>query len=211
MKSSSKARLNSVFGAEFMFMAGLVFVFIVSVFWLGTEEMIYAGIAFVALALITFGTVLLYGRNKNGDKKAEFALKAVMASLEDSVIVIDGEGRVEEVNPVVEKMFGYTRKELVGENINILMPSPYRQEHDGYIRRYKKTGAAKIIGVGRRGVQGLHKDGSIFSVELSVSEFFLNGKPHYVGFLHKDSVQMGIENALKQIDTNFRLKKLNEY
>ena len=102
-------------------------------------------------------------------KHAEEALRAVLDTAADAIITIDQRGAITSVNPATERMFGYTRDELIEQNVSILMPPPYRDEHDGYIERYLQTGEARIIGIGREAV-GRRKDGSTFPVDLAVSE-----------------------------------------
>ena len=96
-------------------------------------------------------------------------LRAILETAVDSIITIDERGVIRSVNPATTRMFGYSTKQMVGQNINMLMPSPYREEHDGYIARYVKTGKKRIIGIGRE-VQGQRQDGTTFPVDLAVSE-----------------------------------------
>src|SRR5690606_35698883 len=88
-------------------------------------------------------------------------LRAVVETAVDGVILIDARARVLMFNPACERLFGYAAEEVIGQNVRMLMPAPYRAEHDEYIANYTETGVAKIIGVGRE-VTGLRKDGSSF-------------------------------------------------
>lgn len=101
--------------------------------------------------------------------ESEQRMRAILATAADAIITIDSQGKIESVNPATEKMFGYSSEELIGQNIKILMPSPYAEEHDGYLQRYLETGEAKIIGKGRE-VTGKRKNGSTFPIDLAVSE-----------------------------------------
>lgn len=109
--------------------------------------------------------------------------QAILDSAVDGVITIDRRGRIETVNPAAEKLFGYTQAELIGENVSVLMPAPYREEHDGYLEKYHQSGERKIIGIGRE-VTGKRKDGSTFPIYLAVSETEFEGETVYTGFLH---------------------------
>ena len=91
----------------------------------------------------------------------EAELSAVLDAAVDGIVTVDARGIVQSVNAAVEDIFGYSADELIGHNIKKLMPSPYREEHDGHIERYLRTGEARIIGIGRE-VEGRRKDGSTF-------------------------------------------------
>ncbi len=102
-------------------------------------------------------------------REREDRLRGILNTASDAIITIDRRGLVTSVNPATEQLFGYTPRELVGQNVSILMPAPYKAEHDGYISRYLATGEPRIIGTGRDLV-GRRKDGSTFPIGLAVSE-----------------------------------------
>jgi len=102
-------------------------------------------------------------------RKSEEGLRAILNAAVDAIITIDYKGVIVSVNPSTISMFGYTEEELVGSNVSILMPSPYREEHGQYLERFHETGEAKIIGVGRQ-LEARRKDGSVFPIDLAVSE-----------------------------------------
>lgn len=122
------------------------------------------------------GTKVNHGRD-------ESRLRAVVETAVDGVILIDDQGTVLEFNPACEKLFGYSAAEVIGENVKMLMPPPFRDEHDRYLENYRTTGHRKIIGIGRE-VQGRRKDGSTFHMDLSVGEADENGKSIFVGIIH---------------------------
>jgi two-component system, chemotaxis family, CheB/CheR fusion protein len=102
-------------------------------------------------------------------RERQARLLAILNTAADAIITIDRQGIIESFNPAAEQMFGYAADEVIGENLRILMPSPFREEHDGYLRRYQETGERRIICIGRE-VVARHKDGRIFPVDLAVSE-----------------------------------------
>ncbi|MCR9198253.1 MAG: PAS domain S-box protein [Planctomycetaceae bacterium] len=110
-------------------------------------------------------------------------LRTIMEAAVDGVITIGERGLIEDVNSAAERLFGYTASEMVGQNVNMLMPAPFQQEHDGYLRNYVEGGPARIIGIGRE-VEGLRKDGSTFPLYLAVSEARVAGRRLFTGFVH---------------------------
>jgi len=110
-------------------------------------------------------------------------MQAVLDTVMDGIITIDTTGQIEIFNRSAEKLFGYQAEEVIGRNVNMLMPEPHRSAHDGHLRNYLKTGKAKIIGTGRE-VVCLRKDGSTFPAELSVSEMHHGERRTFVGMVH---------------------------
>lgn len=123
---------------------------------------------------------------------SEARLHAVVDTAVDGIFVIDTRGTVLTLNPAAEKIFGYTGDEVIGQNIKMLMPSPYHEEHDGYLARYLETGVKKIIGT-QREVTGLCKDGSLAPLELSVSEMMVNGERQFTGMLRDITERKEVE------------------
>ncbi len=109
-------------------------------------------------------------------------LRAILETAVEGIITIDERGIIESFNQAAEKIFGYTAKETIGHNIKMLMPEPFRHEHDSYLENYHRTGHAKIIGIGRE-VVGRRKDGSVFPMDLSVSEVRLADARMFTGFV----------------------------
>ncbi len=138
---------------------------------------------------------------------AVLRLKAVIDTAIDGILTIDDQGIVESINPAAAKLFGFNEAEVIGNNISMLMPQPYKREHDGYMDRYKSTRKARIIGIGRE-VEGQKKDGTIFPLRLAVSEVFLNEKRIFTGIIHDlSNVKEAEEKILK---LNKALERQNE-
>jgi len=110
-------------------------------------------------------------------------LRAVIDTAVDGVILIDAVGSIITFNPACERLFGYTSDEVVGKNVRMLMPAPYRDQHDSYLESYRTSGERKIIGIGRE-VTGMRKDGTTFPMDLSVGEAIQDGVSTFVGIIH---------------------------
>jgi len=131
---------------------------------------------------------------------ADTLLETLIATAADGIMVIDDRGTVQVYNGACERLFHYRPDEVVGQNVKMLMPSPYREGHDQYLDHYKKTGDARIIGIGRE-VSGQRKDGSTFPLYLSVGAGMWHGKRIFVGIVHDLSV-LKREQAAREEQTN---------
>jgi len=125
--------------------------------------------------------------------------RAVLDTAVDAVITIDPRGFVQNVNPATLKMFGYAESDLIGRNVSLLMPEPYRSEHDGYLQAYHRTGKASIIGIGRQ-VIGRKKNGEEFPVHLGVSEYSVGGKRFFTGIIRDLSELEQVQRQLLQAE-----------
>lgn len=129
-------------------------------------------------------------------KDMENRTKAIVETVVDGIVTISELGIMESVNPAVTRMFGYTEAEMVGQNIKMLMPNPYKDEHDGYLKHHNETGEKRVIGMGRE-VEGQRKDGSTFPLELAVSEMIINGEKHFTGIV-RDITERKQADKLKE-------------
>ncbi|MBT8119425.1 MAG: PAS domain S-box protein [Gammaproteobacteria bacterium] len=118
--------------------------------------------------------------------------KAVIENAVDGIVSIDARGNVITFNPAAEIIFGYGSDEVTGQNVNMLMPQPYKREHDGYLYNYLETGKKKIIGIGRE-VEGLRKDGTTFPLELAISEVQLDDRKLFIGIIRDITERKKIE------------------
>ncbi len=123
--------------------------------------------------------------------------QSLFATSIDGIAIIDQRGIVQDVNQAMLDLMGYSRDELIGHNISILMDSPHREAHDSYLSNYQHTGEAKIIGIGRE-VEAKCKDGTIFPIRLAVSEFEVDGTPYYTGIIHDLSEEYRIKEKLNE-------------
>ena len=129
---------------------------------------------------------------------SEVKTSTILRTTVDGIIIIDEGGGIESFNTAAESIFGYTANEVIGANISMLMPSPFREDHTGYIKRYEASGHSKIIGRGRE-VSGLRKNGEIFPMELAVSAMHLNGVSHYTGIVRDITVRRQLEKRMFSI------------
>ena len=123
--------------------------------------------------------------------------RALLEATVDAIITICERGIIRTINPATERMFGYAMEELIGQNVRVLMPSPYREEHDAYIARYLTTGEKRIFGIGRE-VVGRRKDGTVFPIRLSVAEARLGEQRFFVGAIVDITEQKRAEEELRR-------------
>lgn len=128
---------------------------------------------------------------------SEARIHALLEAAVDGIISIDERGIIQTINPAGQRLFGYAEEELIGLNVKILMPSPYRNEHDGYLARYLDTGVKKIIGIGRE-VIGLRRDGTTFPMDLSVAEARLENERIFVGIIRDITDRKRAEHVLRE-------------
>jgi PAS domain S-box-containing protein len=125
-------------------------------------------------------------------------LKGIVETAVDGIITISDRGIIETMNRAAEKIFGYRASEVIGRNVSILMPEPYRSQHDAYIERYRQTGERRIIGIGRE-VRGRRKDGTEFPLDLAVSENDLGSRRIFTGLLRDITSRKRLEEEIIEI------------
>ncbi|NBU51640.1 MAG: PAS domain S-box protein [Chitinophagia bacterium] len=124
-------------------------------------------------------------------------LQAVIDTAIDGIITINRNGFIESINKSALRLFGYQEDDLIGQNVSILMPEPYRKEHDSYLMKYHETRKPKIIGIGRE-VEGKTKEGRIIPLRLAVSEVILNNRIIFTGIVHDLSQIKETQNELRR-------------
>lgn len=147
---------------------------------------------FIVAALIYF-----FKMESQRSEEGKFAFEALMDNSPDAVITIDGHGLIQGFNPAAEQMFGHREEDVVGRNVNMLMPDPVHTAHDGYLDHYAETGEKRIIGTIRE-VTGRRSDGSTFPLDLSVSVLSGGRNKQFVGILRDLSNRKKQEDTLRQ-------------
>jgi PAS domain S-box-containing protein len=130
----------------------------------------------------------------------EAKYRAIIGTAVDSIVLIDESGNIQAFNPAAEKTFGYRSCDVIGRNVHMLMHKPDRSRHDDYISNYRRTGHAKIIGIGRE-VTGQRKDGSLFPLELSIGEWRAGGERYFTGIMRDVTERKYAEEALRALAT----------
>jgi len=133
-------------------------------------------------------------------QEREARLRSILETAPDAIIVIDERGIMESYSPAAERLFGYSAAEALERNVNMLMPSPYRERHDSYLDHYLRTGERRIIGIGRV-VVGRRKDGSTFPMELAVGEASVNGRRVFTGFIRDLTERQLTENRMQELQS----------
>ncbi|MBI3839852.1 MAG: PAS domain S-box protein [Planctomycetia bacterium] len=136
-------------------------------------------------------------RSEQALRESEARSRAILDTAADGIVTIDDFGVIESVNQMTDRMFGYAHRELIGKNIRTLMPSPYREQHDEYLARFRRTGKSNIIGT-RRPFAGVRSDGRIFPIEISVSELRLADRSLFTGIIRDTTEQKLLEAQLIQ-------------
>jgi PAS domain S-box-containing protein len=120
--------------------------------------------------------------------------RALFETIVDGVVLINAKGLIQALNPAAVSLFGYSPIEVQGKNISLLMPSPHAEQHDQHLDNYLKTGIKKVIGIGREAA-GKRKDGSMFPVELTISEMDVDGERIFTGIIRDISQRKQAEAA----------------
>lgn len=136
-------------------------------------------------------------------RESEARAHAILETTVDGVITIDERGIIQSFNTAAERIFGYREGEVIGKNVKVLMPTPYREEHDGYIQSYHDTGRRRIIGIGRE-VVGKRKDGTTFPMDLAVSEVEHGERVAFMGVVRDISDRRKLEQEILRISEQER-------
>ncbi|WP_114943962.1 PAS domain S-box protein [Microvirga calopogonii] len=130
----------------------------------------------------------------------EAHLRSILETVPDAMIVADEGGIIRSFSATAVQMFGYHPDEVIGTNVKFLMPLPYREQHDGYIRRYRETGERRIIGSGRVAV-AQRKDGSTFPMEVQVGEMKSDGERFFTAFIRDLTERQRTETRMQELQS----------
>jgi two-component system, LuxR family, sensor kinase FixL len=167
---------------------------------------------FNAVAFTLFGAGIAWGgeqlqrnriraaANARDALAREAHVKSILDTVPEAMIVIDERGIIQSFSSAAERLFGYAPAEVIGKNIKLLMPSPYRENHDGYLERYLRTGERRIIGIGRV-VVGERRDGSTFPMELAVGEMRSSNQRFFTGFIRDLTERQQTEARLQELQS----------
>lgn len=158
-----------------------------------SEEERALATSLAAQAAIAIDNAQLFGALQAREER----MRAVVDTAVEGIITINEHGIIDTYNAAAARLFGYPAAEVVGQNMRLLMPAPYRDAHDAYLQRYLATGERKIIGLGRE-VVGLHRDGSTFPMHLAVSEMWVEGQRMFTGLVSDISAYKAAEAALHE-------------
>ena len=149
------------------------------------------------------GVVFSIHQQRQSDEELrarEAHLRSILETVPDAMVVIDEQARIKSFSAAAVRQFGYTEEEVAGHNVSLLMPEPYRSQHDAYMARYLSTGERRIIGIGRV-VVGQRKDGSTFPMELSVGEMRSGGERYFTGFIRDLTDRRQTETRLQELQS----------
>ena len=157
----------------------------------------------ISLAIATGGEWFQHARVETEAAAARLArreahVRSILETVPDAMVVIDEKGLIRDFSSAAERMFGWTAGDMIGCNVNLLMPEPYRSGHDDYLARYYRTGEKRIIGKGRV-VVGQRRDGSTFPMELAVGEMHAAGDRHFTGFIRDLTERQEAETRLQEL------------
>jgi PAS domain S-box-containing protein len=157
----------------------------------------------VALAVATIYDITRRKQAEAALQESEARMRAIVDTAVDAIVTIDERGLIERFNQAAERLFGYAAAEVAGKNVSVLMPSPYRERHDGYLAHYLHTGEKKIIGKGRE-VTGQRKDGSVFPMDLAVAEMQFGERRMFTGIVRDITRSKRAEEALMHSQAELR-------
>ncbi len=178
--------------------------------WIGLGIFALVGITIAWLGEVLRAAYAEMAETERQLRLREAHLTSVLDTVPDATVVIDSEHRIVSFNAAAIRQFGYQEEEVVGQNVRMLMPNPYRTKHDGYIKRYLKTGERRLMGLDRV-ILGARKDGSTFPMKLTLGEMRSGDSLYFTGFIRDLTESEQSEARLQEVESEVaRLARLNE-
>lgn len=168
---------------------------------INTQPIGLAGASRADAVVASFKDITEQRHNEKSLRGNGARIRAVLDTVLDGIITIDASGIIESFNPAAEGIFEYRAAEVIGRNVNLLMPDPYHSAHDGYLERYVRAGEKRIIGLGRE-VVGRKKSGATFPMDLAISEMQVESQRLFVGVLRDITERKKLEQLQKQFISN---------
>lgn len=131
------------------------------------------------------------------EERSAAYFRSMLDNMTDGAVMMGEDSRINYISPSMEIIFGYSREELLGRDVSVLMPEPHRGAHEGYVHRYLATGEKRILGLKGRELEGVRKSGEVFPLELTVEEIRLEGRRMFVGFIRdlRDKIRLEEERV----------------
>lgn len=160
----------------------------------------HSTILFSITLLLAMTMIFAWGRVRSAVANenlfaAEARTRSIVTNLADGLVIISDMGIVEEFSPSAEKIFGFSQSDVIGNNISMLMPSPDKEQHDGYLEKYSQTGIKFILNTARE-VTAQRKNGELFPIELGVSEAIIGDEKIFIGLIRDITERKKIEEEL---------------
>ena len=179
-------------------------------FWLQAVVFVTVGLVIAWMGEMLHHARRVLDRTESTLRASETHLRSILDTVPDATVVIDENGAITSFSAAAVRQFGYAKEEVIGRNVNILMPEPYHSEHDGYLRRYRASGEKRIIGMDRV-VVGRRKDGSTFPMKLAVAEVRSDSRVFFTGFIRDLTERQQSEERLEELQGELaRLARLSE-
>ncbi|MBF0153853.1 MAG: PAS domain S-box protein [Magnetococcales bacterium] len=168
-----------------------------NVYQVGAEEFVYKPVN-PDILRHRLARLIIGNQEKRVLQEKETRLRQILESTVDGIITIDRTGIIQSFNPGAQRIFGYELDEVIGHNIRMLMPQPYRDEHDGYLQRYLETGESRVVGQGRE-LQGQHKNGLIFPLYVAINSMRVGGRVYFTGILRDMTHAKAAEEEIQKL------------
>ncbi|MBF0426042.1 MAG: PAS domain S-box protein [Magnetococcales bacterium] len=167
------------------------------VYRVGAEEFVYKPIN-PDILRHRLARLITSNQEKRVLQEKEMRLRQILEAAVDGIVTIDSSGSIQSFNPGAQRIFGYELDEVIGRNVRLLMPRPYRDEHDSYLKRYLETGTSKVVGQGRE-LSGQHKNGTVFPLYVAINSMRVRGRVYFTGILRDMTHARAAEEEIQKL------------